>query len=147
MKGSLALAWGAQILASLCGVAALWLMQRRAFRTAAEGPAIVCAGLLASPFILDYDLALLAVPLVWLLGEGCRSGFLPFEKALMAFAFALPLLSRVVAGALGLPLAPLIIATLLALILRRAMRPAAVSAERVSLDADLPIRLSLARER
>jgi hypothetical protein len=61
-------------------------MQRRAFRTEAEAPAVVCAGLLMSPFVLDYDLALLAIPLIWLLREGQRSGFLPFEKALMALA-------------------------------------------------------------
>ena len=142
LNGSLALAWGAQIATALSAVAALWLMQRRAFRTAAEGPAVVCAGLVASPFVLDYDLTLLAIPLVWLLGEGVRTGFLPFEKALMALAFVLPLVSRVVAGAVGLPLAPLVIAALLALILRRALTPAADSAERATLDADLHIRLS-----
>ena len=47
--------------------------------------------------------------------------FLPYEKALMALAFVLPLVSRVVAGAFGLPLAPLTIAALLLLIWRRAL--------------------------
>ena len=91
MHGPLALAWGAQIATALGAVAALWLIERRAFRSAAEAPAIVCAGLLASPFLLDYDLTLLAIPLVWLMAQGLRTGFLPFEKALLAFAFALPL--------------------------------------------------------
>jgi alpha-1,2-mannosyltransferase len=130
----------------VCAVAGLCLMQRRAFRAAAEAPAVVCAGLLASPFVLDYDLTLLAVPLVWLLREGQRSGFRPFEKALMALAFLLPLISRVLAGAVGLPLAPLTIAALLGLILRRALKPAADGADRVALDVGLPIRLSLAAE-
>lgn len=121
LRGSLALAWGAQILTALSAVATVFLLQRRAFRTAAEAPAVVCAGLLASPFVLDYDLTLLAVPLVWLLAEGRRSVFLPYEKALMALAFVLPLVSRVVAGAFGLPLAPLTIAALLLLIWRRAL--------------------------
>ncbi len=123
LHGSLALAWGAQILTALSAVAAVLFLQRRAFRTAAEAPAVVCAGLLASPFVLDYDLTLLAIPLVWLFGEGRRSLFLPYEKALMALAFALPLVSRIVAGAFGLPLAPLTIAVLLLLILRRALTP------------------------
>lgn len=125
LRGSLALAWGAQILTALSAVATVFLLQRRAFRTAAEAPAVVCAGLLASPFVLDYDLTLLAIPLVWLLGEGGRSVFLPYEKALMALAFALPLVSRIVAGAFGLPLAPLTIAALFLLILRRALTPSA----------------------
>jgi hypothetical protein len=57
------------------------------------------------------------------LGEGRRSVFLPYEKALMALAFTLPLVSRIVAGAFGLPLAPLTIAALLLVILRRALTP------------------------
>ena len=121
LRGSLALAWGAQILTALSAVAAVFLLQRRAFRTTAEAPTVVCAGLLATPFVFDYDLTLLAIPLVWLLGEGGRSVFLPYEKALMALAFALPLVSRTIAGAFGLPLAPLTIAALLLLILRRAL--------------------------
>ena len=146
LHGSLALAWGAQILTGLCVAAALWMMQRRAFRTAAEGPAIACAGLLASPFVLDYDLTLLAIPLVWLLGKGQRAGFLPFEKALMALAFALPLVSRIVAGAIGLPLAPLTIGALLALNLRRALTTGAESVERAVVDVGVHNSLSLALE-
>jgi alpha-1,2-mannosyltransferase len=146
LGGSLTLAWGAQILTALSAVAAVWFLQRRAFRSAAEAPTVVCAGLLASPFVLDYDLTLLAIPLVWLLGEGRRSVFLPFEKALMALAFALPLVSRVVAGAFGLPLAALTIAALLLLILRRALAPL-IRTERAAPDPDVQIGLSLALER
>ena len=121
LHGSLALAWGAQIATSVAAVAALWLIERRAFRAPAEGAAIVCAGLLASPFVLDYDLTLLAIPLLWLLREGLRTGFLPYEKALLALAFVLPLVARATAGAVGLPLAPLVIAAIFALAMRRAL--------------------------
>ncbi len=145
LHGSLALAWGAQIVTALGVAASLWLMQPRAFRIA-EAAAVVCAGLLASPFVLDYDLTLLAIPLVWLLREGCRSGFLPFEKPLMALAFALPLISRAVAS-VGLPLAPLTIAALLAVVLRRALKPAAGSADCVCARTGLQIPISLAPER
>ena len=122
--GPLALAWGAQIATALSAVATLSWLERRAFRARAEAAAIVCAGLLASPFLLDYDLTLIAIPLVWLFGEGLRTGFLPYEKALLALAFALPLVSRALAGAVGLPLAPLTIAALLALTMRRALTAA-----------------------
>ena len=145
LHGPLALAWGAQILTALCAVYALWRLERRAFRTKAEGPAIVCAGLLASPFVLDYDLTLIAIPLVWLLGEGRRTGFLPFEKMLMALAFALPLVSRAAAGVLGLPLAPFAIAAVLALIMRRALIAPADGAERAT-PTNINMHLSLAPE-
>ena len=121
LHGSLGLAWGFQAAAALGAACALFNLQRRAFRSPGEAPAIVCCGLLATPFLLDYDLTLIAIPLAWLLREGRRSGFLPFEKALMAFAFMLPLISRLAAGMLGLSLAPITIAALLFLSIRRAL--------------------------
>ena len=119
-------------------------MQRRAFRAPAEGAAIVCAGLLASPFVLDYDLTLIAIPLLWLLREGLRTGFLPYEKALLALAFVLPLVSRATAGAVGLPLAPLVIAAIFALTMRRALSPE--TAGRAALAANSNMHLSPALE-
>jgi alpha-1,2-mannosyltransferase len=145
MHGSLPLAWGAQIATALSAVAALLWLERRAFRTPAEAPAVVCAGLLMSPFLLDYDLTLLAIPLAWLLGQGRRSGFLPYEKALMAFAYLLPLVSRAAAGDLGLPLAPLTIAAALAFTVRRGLRAGANCDERAALDPAMRIR-PLSRE-
>ena len=124
LHGPVALAWGAQIATALCVVGVLWRLERRAFRSPAEAAAIVCGGLLASPFLLDYDLTMLGIPLAWLLGEGRREGFLPFDKTIMAFAFVLPLVSRAVAGAIGVPLAPVTIAAVFALTLRRALAAA-----------------------
>jgi hypothetical protein len=144
MHGSLGLAWGTQIATALCALAALWRLERRAFRAPAEAAAIVCAGLLASPFLLDYDLTLIAIPLAWLFREGSRTGFLPFEKALLALAFVLPLVSRGIAGAVGLPLAPLIIAAMFALIIRRALTCAPGGAVGAGLAPDSKMCLSLA---
>jgi alpha-1,2-mannosyltransferase len=141
LHGSLGLAWAAQIATALCAVTALWRLERRAFRAPAEAAAIVCACLLASPFLLDYDLTLIAIPLVWLLGEGLRTGFLPFEKALLTLAFALPLVSRTIAGVVGLPLAPLIIAAILALTLRRALTRAPGGAADAGRDPNSTMRL------
>ena len=147
LHGSLSLAWAAQLATMFTAVAALWLLQMRAFRTPAEPAAAVCAGLLATPFLLDYDLTLLALPLLWLLGEGLRDGFRPFEKAIMAFAFLLPLVSRTAAGALGLPLAPLTIACLFALVMRRGLKPAADRLECSGRDTRGAFRLSIVDER
>jgi alpha-1,2-mannosyltransferase len=122
LHGSRAFAWAAQIATALCVIGVLWRLERRSFRGPGEAAAIVCAGLLASPFLLDYDLTLIAIPLAWLVGEGRRNGFLPFEKSIMALAFALPLISRAVAGTIGLPLAPMTIASILVLTVRRALK-------------------------
>ena len=84
---------------------------------------MVAAALFASPFLLDYDLTLLAIPLAWSAREASRAGFAPGEKSVLALAFVLPLLSRLTAGALGLPLAPLTIAAVFYFVLKRGAAP------------------------
>jgi hypothetical protein len=106
--GGLGLAYGLQIAMALGVAAALVAMHKRAFRNAGEGSAIAAAALLGSPFLLDYDLTLLAIPLAWLFRRGMATGFLPGEKIALVFGFVLPLVARPVAGLVGLPLSPMI---------------------------------------
>ena len=103
LHGGLTLAYAAQIVAALGVCAALVGLQRRSFRSDAEGPAMVAAALLASPFLLDYDLVLLAVPLAWIARESFVAGFLPWEKTVLGAAFILPALSRSIATVAGNP--------------------------------------------
>ena len=119
LGGDLTLAYSLQTLLVIGVCTALVLLQRREFRSGAEGPALVAAALLASPFLLDYDLTLLAIPLAWCAREGLRAGFQPYEKTLLAAGFILPLLSRSIATSLGLPLAPLVLVALFLLVLQR----------------------------
>jgi hypothetical protein len=84
---------------------------------------MIVAALIASPFLLDYDLVILAAPLAWLLGEAARTGFRDWEKTTLAAAFVLPAVSRMLAAQAHLPLAPLVLAALLVLILRRGASP------------------------
>jgi hypothetical protein len=117
--GGLGLAYAAQaVVAAFAAVGLVWL-QRRAFRGPAEGPAMIVAALLASPFLLDYDLILLAVPLAWMFREGVRTGFHAWEKTTMLLAFVLPAISRSLATQAHLPIAPLVMGALFVLILRR----------------------------
>ncbi len=124
LHGGLTLAYSLQALTALAAAAALVWLNRRRFRSEAEGPAMVAAALLASPFLLDYDLTLLAIPLAWLAREGLRAGFAPGEKSALALAYVLPLFSRPLAGTLGLPVAPLAIAAAFYFLLKRAAAPA-----------------------
>ena len=106
LHGGLTLAYCLQAATALAAAAALVWLARRRFRCEAEGPAMVMAALLASPFLLDYDLTLLAIPLAWIAREGLRSGFAPGEKSVLAFAYVLPLFSRIVAGSWAFPSRP-----------------------------------------
>jgi alpha-1,2-mannosyltransferase len=117
--GGLGLAYGAQAAVAVSAAGGLLWLQRRAPNSSAEGPAMIAAALLASPFLLDYDLVILAAPLAWMLREGVRDGFLSWEKTILLAAFVLPAVSRMLATEARLPLAPLVLAALFVAILRR----------------------------
>jgi hypothetical protein len=85
----------------------------------AIGPALIAATPLVSPYLLDYDLLLAALPLAWLLARGRREGFLAWEKPVMLAAFVLPLVTRLLAVNLGLAVAPVVLAALIAIVLQR----------------------------
>jgi alpha-1,2-mannosyltransferase len=107
------------------GVLAVLYRLRQTGSDLANAAALCTGALLATPFVLDYDLTLLAVPLVWLYAQTQRTGFLPWERLLLGSAFLFPLLSRTLATAY-LPVAPLLLLAVLMAIARRA-QPAAVS--------------------
>ena len=84
--------------------------------------ALVLAGTpLATPFVLDYDMLLLAFPLVWLAGRALAEGhFRDWEKAICTAAFIAPALSRPLAMAAGIPIMPFVLIALFFVVLRRA---------------------------
>lgn len=116
-------AWVAQGATALVGALSLAWAARRLRGDPGGGMAAGCLMLtgatLATPFLLDYDLLLLAVPLAWMVRQGLDRGFLPYERASLAAAYVLPLLARTVAGSLGLPVAPLVLLGLHLAVLRR----------------------------
>jgi Glycosyltransferase family 87 len=86
-----------------------------------KAAALATASLLATPYVLDYDLVVLAIAIAFYARHGLRSGFRDYEISLLAAAWLAPLLTRGVAGATGLPVGLLMMLALYALILRRAM--------------------------
>ncbi|MFN2100704.1 glycosyltransferase family 87 protein [Altererythrobacter sp. MF3-039] len=79
--------------------------------------ALVLAGaLLATPFVLDYDLLLLAFPLIYLAATGYRD----WEKSISAAVFLGAILARPVALNLGVPIMPVLVGLLFWVLWRRA---------------------------
>lgn len=110
-------AYAVQAAVSLAVVVALVLACRR--RPDAITGLLPAAAVLTTPFLLAYDLALLAVPMAWVVAEARRTGFLPWEKAALGLAYVVPL--PMLLGALyGLPLGPPAMLALFAVVLRRA---------------------------
>ena len=92
-----------------------------------KGSALAIASLLATPYVLDYDLVVLAVAIAFFAREGLRRGFGNYEVSLLAAAWSVPLLSRAVAGVTALPLGFLVLLTTYAFILLRALRDGATA--------------------
>jgi hypothetical protein len=118
------LASAAQAVVSVGAIAAMAIVLRRRANDDGPNPLMAVAALLASPFLLDYDLTLLAVPLAWLMNEARGKHFLPYEKIVMFAAFVLPMVSRSVGHLAHLPLGPPIIAALFFCVARRTLAPA-----------------------
>ena len=95
-----------------------------------KAAALASGSLLATPYVLDYDLVVLAVAIALL----ARHGFAPrlprFEISLLAAAWLVPLLTRGVAGVTGIPLGLLCCCCCSPCALRRAVRDRAASIAR-----------------
>ena len=117
--GPVPVAYATQLVVALACAATLLVFLRAGRDHTASGVLLVTASVLASPFLLDYDLTLLAIPLAWVFAEARRTGFHPWEKLVLTSAFVLPLVSRMIAGLVGVPLGPVVVAALLLVVVRR----------------------------
>lgn len=122
LGASTALAGAVQAIATVVVIVAAVVALRRARRRDGAGEAAVvvtaAGALLATPFGLDYDAAILAVPLVFLVravGEGLGS----LERWAMLAALVAPVAARPIAFAIHLPLAPLAFAALFVVVVGR----------------------------
>jgi hypothetical protein len=125
---SAARSWGANVptayalqsaLALLLAASLAWLWHSDAAFDL-KAAALATASLLATPYVLDYDLVVLAVAIAFFARHGLKHGFGDFEISLLAVAWIVPLLSRAVAAATGLPLGLIVLLALYGLVLRRA---------------------------
>jgi alpha-1,2-mannosyltransferase len=97
--GSLPLAYGAQTAVTLAAAALLvgvLLLRRPGAQSGrAQGAAIAACVPFCSPFMLEYDLMVLAVPMVWLIGEGLRGGFRRGEIVALCAAYVAPVIFKI----------------------------------------------------
>jgi hypothetical protein len=114
-------AYAVQIALGLALAASLaWLWHSdAAFELKAS--ALATASLLATPYVLDYDLVVLAVAIAFFARDGFARGFRDYAISALAATWIVPLLSRSIAGVTGVPLGLLVMLVLYALILRRAV--------------------------
>ncbi len=110
VHGALALAVAATL---------VWLWRSAsAFELKAAALAVAC--LLATPYVIDYDLTILAVAIAFYVRHGLARGFRDYEITLLAFVWCAPLLARAVALDTGIPLGLIAQAILFIIIVDRA---------------------------
>lgn len=114
---SVTLGYAVQAIGLAAALALIW-------RLRAAEPALLAAGLcaataLSTPYLLDYDMATVAVGGAFLYAVGARTGFRPYERSILAYIWAVPWFSRDAAALTGLPLAQLSMIFLAALAWRR----------------------------
>jgi hypothetical protein len=115
MSSGIAYAVQAALSLGVAGALAVACWKKR--YTLAHGAAMLAGAPLVTPFVLDYDMLLLAFPIAYLAGTGLR----PWEKFTAALAFAVPAFARPLAVSLGISVMPLVMIALFVLTLRRAM--------------------------
>jgi alpha-1,2-mannosyltransferase len=119
--GSVPLAYAVQGAATLAVAAALgWLWRTRA-AFPLQAAALLIGTVLATPYVLDYDLMLLAPAIAFLAADGATRGFGLYEKTMLAALWLMPLIARSLAQATLIPLAVPLMLLVFIYLLRRAM--------------------------
>jgi alpha-1,2-mannosyltransferase len=118
--GSIPLAYAVQGTAVLIVGFFLVRLWRSEAAFALKAAALLSGALISTPYLLDYDLMVMAPAIAFLVSDGLERGFLPYEKTALAFCWVAPLLTRSLAEHIGLPLGLIALMMLFALTLRRA---------------------------
>jgi hypothetical protein len=114
-----AIAYGAQTFTALGSVIFVVLTWRQPVDQGLKNAALVTASFLATPFVLDYDLMLVAPAIAWLTAYEEKNGALPWERITLALACLDPLIARSIGKYAHIGLTPAIIAGLLVLVSRK----------------------------
>ncbi|MFA5040668.1 MAG: glycosyltransferase family 87 protein [Bdellovibrionales bacterium] len=118
--GGVAAAYAFQIAVMIAALAcAAWIWRHKA-SIETRASALCAAILLTTPYLLDYDLVILAVPIALLTRQGGETGYKRFEKPLLAALWILPLVARA-SGSHYLPFTPPLLVALMGLCLVRTL--------------------------
>ena len=128
LGGSAGLAYAAQGIVFVTVAAFVFRLWRGNRAFALKAAALIAGSMLATPYLLDYDLMIAAPAIAFLAGHGLNKGFAPYEKSLLVFVFIAPLLSRAIAEHMLLPLGLIAVLLLFSIAIKRASESTAASA-------------------
>ena len=118
LGGPVPLAYAGQAAVTIAALAALAWLWRGHADARLKAAALLAACLIATPYVVDYDMVVLAPALAFAVSYGMEKGFAPFEKSGLALIWIMPLLARPLGG-FGVPFgAPVLALFFVGLILR-----------------------------
>src|SRR5436853_2001775 len=115
-----ALANAMQMTATLAVAAALVVLWRSVAAFELKAAALLIGGVLATPYVLDYDLVVLGPAIAFLTAHGLRQGFAPWEVTSLVALWVLPLIARPIAELTAVSPTPIALLAAFALVLQRA---------------------------
>lgn len=119
MGGPLPLAYGLQAVVTFGVLAACIWIWRSGTAHRLKGAALLTGALLASPYVLDYDLIAFGLAIALAVAHGLAHGFRPWEKTILAAAWLSPVLDRAVTGLTFVPLGFLMLGAVFLLVVGR----------------------------
>jgi len=105
----------------LAVVVALVLVWRSAAPLRLKGAVLVAGAVLVPPYLFDYDLVLLAIPIAILAWHGLERGWHTYEREILVAAWLTPMVAPSLAEFAGAPVAVLILVALFAVAMRNAL--------------------------
>ncbi len=119
LGASVALSYAAHTLVAIGAASAVWWVWRHCREHSLRAAILANSTLLVSPYILEYDLTWLALPVAWMSSFALQHGWKKGEREVMVLAWLLPLICSVVAKATAIQLGPWGVLLLEWIILRR----------------------------
>jgi hypothetical protein len=101
-----AMAGAAQLVAFAVAALFVILVWRASAPPAIKNAALIWAGLFATPYLFDYDLALLGPAIAFMAVLEIENGSMPWEASLLAFLWLLPGIARPVTVLTNIPIVP-----------------------------------------
>jgi alpha-1,2-mannosyltransferase len=122
LGGGPGLAMALQLLTGLGAVAGVYWVWRRRASLPLRASVLVVGTFLVTPYVLNYDLTLLLLPMAWMAWEGFQRQWGPGEKIMLGLAWLTPSLDLTSVALARIHLAPLILAAWLIYLLTQAAR-------------------------
>jgi alpha-1,2-mannosyltransferase len=119
LGGSPTIALTVQILTALAAAVILIMCWRYCSNSSLKNAALAAAIPLATPYLLDYDLMIVALAMAWLVQAQRQDHALAWEGTALAVSALVPLVSRTIAAYTHVLLAPFAVAALFAVIVFR----------------------------